>query len=299
MLPLLNPKLDLVFKLLFVQDAEILLDLVNRTLASPEPLHIRHLEVKNPTILPEELTEKYIILDILAEDEAQRHYDIEMQVQRYSAYPQRALYYLCRLYGTQLDSGQSYGRLMPVIGIHFLDYEHFPAYPDRQLCFELREGRHPELRLTRDLAMHLFELPKLERQGQPAFWGDPLWEWLHFLNHAHEEDEHMRTQYTNPMIHKAFDLLESLSADELTRQRAEVREKALKNEISLLEDARREGRAEGRAEGVDLGEVIGEIRALQRVLKIPVESKETLMTHAHQDLQNMLRQLEATLDARS
>ncbi|MCP4401558.1 MAG: Rpn family recombination-promoting nuclease/putative transposase [bacterium] len=96
MLPLLTPKLDLVFKLLFVQDTEILLDLVNRTLASPEPLHIQHLEVKNPTILPEELTEKYIILDILAQDEAHRQYDIEMQVQRYSVYPQRALYYLCR-----------------------------------------------------------------------------------------------------------------------------------------------------------------------------------------------------------
>ncbi|MCP4401557.1 MAG: hypothetical protein GY801_30195, partial [bacterium] len=66
-----------------------------------------------------------------------------------------------------------------MIGIHFLDDEHFPACPDRHLCFELREGRHPELRLTRDLALHLFELPKLERQGQPASWGDPLWEWLH------------------------------------------------------------------------------------------------------------------------
>ncbi len=139
MLPLLTPKLDLAFKLLFAQDTEILLDLVNRTPASPEPLHIRHLEVKHPTILPEELTETYIILDILAQDEAQRQYDIDMQVQRYSVYPQRALYYVCRVYGTQLDSGQSYGRLMPVIGIHFPDDEHFPACPDRHLCFELRD----------------------------------------------------------------------------------------------------------------------------------------------------------------
>ena len=85
--PLLTPKLDLVFKLLFAQEMEILLDLVNCVLASPEPLRIQHLEVKNPGILPEDLTEKFIILDILAQDEAQRQYDIEMQVQRYSAYP--------------------------------------------------------------------------------------------------------------------------------------------------------------------------------------------------------------------
>ena len=122
MLPLLTPKLDFVFKLLFTKDREILLDLVNTVLAYPEHLHIKELEVKNPIVLPEELSEKFIILDILAVDEARQQYDIEMQVRRYSAYPERALYYLCRLYGTQLDSGESYLRLTPVIGIHFLDY---------------------------------------------------------------------------------------------------------------------------------------------------------------------------------
>lgn len=192
MTPLLTPKLDLVFKLLFTQDTTILLDLVNCGLASPDPVHIQSLEVKNPTILPEELTAKFIIWDILAQDETRRQYDIEMQVQCSGLYPQRALYYLGRLYGTQLESGQDYGRLMPVIGIHFLDYEHFAAYPDLHFCFELREAQRPELRLTHDLALHLFELPKLNRQGAPAVWGDPLWEWLHFLNSAHQEDETMR-----------------------------------------------------------------------------------------------------------
>lgn len=103
----------------------------------------------------------------------------------------------------------------------------------------------------------------------------------------------MRTQYTNPMIHKAFDLLEQLSADELARQRAEVREKALKNEVSMLEDAR----TEGRAEGVDLGELIGEIRALQGVLKVPVDHKEPLMSRSRKNLETILQQLETTLNA--
>lgn len=250
MLPLLTPKLDFVFKLLFTKDREILLDLVNTVLAYPEHLHIQELEVKNPIVLPEELSEKFIILDILAVDEARQQYDIEMQVRRYSAYPERALSYLCRLYGTQLDSGESYLRLTPVIGIHFLDYEHFAEYSDLHFCFELREVRHPELRLTHDLSLHVFELPKLERSTRQADWGDPLFEWLHFLSHAHEEgDEAMRKSYTNPMIHKAFEVLEALSADELTRQRAEMREKALKNEVSMLEDAREEGIQQGIQQG--------------------------------------------------
>jgi predicted transposase/invertase (TIGR01784 family) len=249
-MPLLTPKLDFVFKLLFTTDPDILLDLVNSVLAYPEHLHIRELKVKNPIVLPEELTEKFIILDILAVDEARRQYDIEMQVRRYSAYPERALYYLCRLYGTQLDSGESYLRLTPVIGIHFLDYEPFASYSNLHFCFELREVQHPELRLTHDLSLHVFELPKLERSPCQAGWGDPLFEWLHFLSHAHEEgDEAMRKLYTNPAIHKAFEVLEALSVDELTRQRAEMREKALKNEVSMLEEAREEGLQQGLQQG--------------------------------------------------
>lgn len=110
---LLTPKLDLVFKLLFAQDTDLLLDLVNTVLASPVPRHIRSLEVRNPTILPEELTEKFIILDILAVDENNRQYDIEMQVQKFSYYPERTLYYLCRMYAGQLEAGEPFTHLTP------------------------------------------------------------------------------------------------------------------------------------------------------------------------------------------
>lgn len=53
----------------------ILLDLVNHVLVYPEQLHIHELEVKNPIVLPAELTGKFIILDILAVDEAHQQYD--------------------------------------------------------------------------------------------------------------------------------------------------------------------------------------------------------------------------------
>lgn len=92
MKPLLTPKLDYVFKRLFAEEPEILLDLVNAVLNFPEPARIQSLEVKNPTILPEQITEKYIILDIRATDRAGRHYDIEMQSQKYQHYPERTMY---------------------------------------------------------------------------------------------------------------------------------------------------------------------------------------------------------------
>ncbi len=51
----------------------------------------------------------------------------------------------------------------------------------------------------------------------------------------------MRTYYQTPLISKAFEVLEELSADDTTRQLAESREKALRDEASIqweLQEAR-------------------------------------------------------------
>ncbi|MDI6791376.1 MAG: Rpn family recombination-promoting nuclease/putative transposase [bacterium] len=198
---LLTPKLDYVFKRLFAKDMEILLDLVNAVLNFPEPQRIQSLEVKNPTILPEQITDKYIILDILAVDRRGYQYDIEMQAQKYQYYPERTVYYLCRMYANQLEAGEKYESLNPVLGIRFLDYEQFPDDKDFHYCFQLRDVRHPNLRLTNHLSVYMFELPKLKNSTQSEQWGEKVFEWLHFLNHAQEEGEQtMRTQYTNPAI---------------------------------------------------------------------------------------------------
>ena len=248
MTKLLTPKLDIVFKSLFAGNIEILTDLLNAVLKLPQEQRIRSVEVKNPQILPEEIAQKFIILDILAVDELDQRYDIEMQVDKYVSYPKRTLYYLSKLYAGQLESGEDYEKLRPVIGIHFLDYEEFPKNSDFYFRFELKDIRYPDLKLTDDLALHILELPKFEKIIKADWQSDSLSEWLHFFNHAHEEDKTMRPQYHNHLIHKAFSVLESLSADEKTRHLAEAREKALKNEVSMLGAARREGIAAGRYE---------------------------------------------------
>jgi len=286
---LLTPKLDLVFKLLFTKNTTILIDLINAVLGLPESQRIRSVTINNPVILPEELAEKFIILDIYAVDELNQQYDIEMQTQQYAYYPERIVYYLSKIYTAQLDSGEQYERLKPVIGIHFLDYEMFPTYTDFHFCFELRDVRYPELRLTDDVALHLLELPKLEKMKPPEGWGNRLVEWLHFFNHAYEEVEaSMRTHYQNPAIHEAFKVLETLSADEEVRRLAEIREKALKDKNSALSAAKEEGRKEG--------ELIGKIQILQRVLKCPISSREELLQKSIEELKALLQELEAQLN---
>jgi predicted transposase/invertase (TIGR01784 family) len=265
MKPLLSPKTDFVFKKLFVSDTGILTDLLNAVMKLPRSRRIRSVEVKNPTILPEEITKKFIILDILATDESGQQYEIEMQVRRHEAYLKRSLYYVSRLYAGQLDSGEDCGELCPVVGIHFLDYEEFSDYDDFHFCFRLRDALHSELVLTDDMTLHIFELPKFEKLMKSGQINDAMSEWLRFFNHAHEEeDKTMRTGYKNPAIHKAFGILESLSADDESRYLAEMREKALKTERTEL------GAAERR------GILKGEIRTAENLLKMGILTTEQI-----------------------
>ena len=171
-----------------------------------------------------------------------------MQISRYEFYPKRTLFYACRLYTTQLASGKDYGNLMPVIGIHFLDYVEYSDYDDFHFCFGLRDKNHPELLLTDDLTLHMIELPKFDKNAGTSLKSrNRLEEWLHFFNHAHEEkEETMRTHYANPLVRKAFNALESMSSDERTRILAQKREESLMNERYELAAARRKGWETGR-----------------------------------------------------
>lgn len=80
----------------------------------------------------------------------------------------------------------------------------------------------------------------------------------------------MRNLYQSNAVRKAFSALEKLSADQKTRHLAEVREKALKNEVSMLGAAKREGRHEKAVEtakkllnvGVLTSEQIAEVTGL-------------------------------------
>ena len=99
-------------------------------------------------VYPEEISKKYIVLDIRAQDESNYRFDIEMQVRKYASYSKRSLYYLCKLYADQLDSGEDYAELKPVIGIHFLDYEEFPDCPEFHYRFAFNDLRDPEIRLA-------------------------------------------------------------------------------------------------------------------------------------------------------
>lgn len=268
-LSLLDPKLDVIFKRLFCDAPDLLADLINAVRHEEPP--IVELAVLNPHIAPEELTGKFIVLDILARDLEGQLFNIEMQTRNHAGWPSRSLYYLARNLGRQLQGGEGYQQIQPVIGIHLMDFDLFEE--EQALWqFELRDRRQPEVRLDRGLQLHLIELPKADRLHSHT--GSPLANWILYLKHWQEDSLMQNIEST--AIKKARERLQALSADEEAQRLAFIRERALRDEITEKAAARAEGKAEGRVEGEAIGEAKGrlagkregQVDALRRQLRL-------------------------------
>jgi len=243
---LLDPTNDYVFKRLFAEAPELLRALINDL--RPDLPDIASVEILNPNIEPGELSGKYIILDVLARDTEGHCYDVEVQVRRYGAWHKRGLFYLARTLGGQLTAGEDYQELRASVGLHLLDFDLFTdTESERQQAlwrFEMRDELQPQISLGSVLQMNLIELKKADRLGLPA---GPLRAWITFFKHWQEEMT-MATVSHEP-VQQAMDRIRQLSADEEARRLAFVRERALHDEVSFLNEAKREGRKEGREEG--------------------------------------------------
>jgi hypothetical protein len=110
----------------------------------------------------------------------------------------RSAYYLARTLTSQLDSGQDYQGLKPVIGIHLLDFDLFTA-PEQSAqalwCFEMRDRKRPDVLLGNELQLNILELPKADRLGVTQA---GLAAWITLFEHWQEENRMAAIDYPPP-----------------------------------------------------------------------------------------------------
>ena len=264
--PMLDPKNDFIFKKLFVMAPTLLIALINAVRTEEVP--IESIEILNPTITPEDITGKFIVLDILARDTKGQHFNIEMQVRRYNAWRTRSAFYMARSLTQQIKSGQDYQAIQPVIGIHLLDFDLFEE-PEHQYqahwCFEMRDRQQHDVKLGDELELHIIEMRKADRLGIAP---PDLAAWLSFFEHWQEES--IMSNITYAPVQQALVHLKTFSEDEQMRHQAFVRERALMDEISEKRAEREIGERIGEARGEIKGEIKGKreeaINILMRLL---------------------------------
>ena len=258
----LDPTLDIVFKLLFGSRAnrEALISLLTAVLRPPVP--ISEVQVLNPEVGREQVDDKGIVLDLLVVLADGTRINVEMQVDRRPAFCHRVLYYWSRVFAAQLERGQPYSALRPVVSILFLDYVELDT-PRFHSTFRVLEV-HEHFPFSDALELHVIELPKRNGPRDAARQEEvDLLNWSRFLG-AKTDEEVKEACMSNPAIAKANEFLTHLSATPSAQELARQRQLALDTYRIEMTAVKEEGRAEGKTEGEKQGRQEALLRILDR-----------------------------------
>ncbi|RIV16395.1 Rpn family recombination-promoting nuclease/putative transposase, partial [Alicyclobacillaceae bacterium I2511] len=163
---LLSPKVDFIFKQIFgsEENKDILISFLNAVFEdSGQPL-IVSVELLNPFLEKDALTDKQGVLDVKAKTETGTLLDVEIQLQDHQDMEKRTLFYWAKMFEEQLEEGQSYHKLHKAVTINVLDFNYIPT-EKYHTTFHLREDTISDLWLTDLLEIHFVELRKLQEQS--------------------------------------------------------------------------------------------------------------------------------------
>ncbi|MDP2663797.1 MAG: Rpn family recombination-promoting nuclease/putative transposase [Dehalococcoidia bacterium] len=281
---------DIIFKIVFGTETNrpLLRALLNALLGLAGEDRITELTILNPLIDKEYMLAKDAVLDVKARDGRGHQYNIEVQLTCERSYVARAIYYLSRLYTSQLDKGEPYSKLSRTIGISLVDFELIPGLEDLHSRYRFYDEVHGR-ELTDILELHFIELAKF-RGDKPRGLRSPFEKWLHVLKfgdvlYGDRESAIPEELREEEGIEMALEAMRNASASEQVREMIEFRRKAEHDEATRLESARlkgleegqelgrkagqEEGREEGREEGQELGRKAGQerLKAVARNLR--------------------------------
>ena len=212
----INPKTDFAFKKIFgsEQSHGILISFLNAIIYEGDST-IQDLTILNPYQAPRILGVKASYLDVKAILMNGETVIIEMQVLNVEGFEKRILYNAAKAYSIQLDKGNEYSTLNPVIALTITDFEMFPQI-DRPISrFILKEKALLINYPGDDLELVFLELPKFNQSLQTL---RTLTEkWIYFLQHAPDLDLVPETMSSVVEIKQAFAIANkaTLTRDEL------------------------------------------------------------------------------------
>ncbi len=248
----LDVKTDFAFKKVFgsEQSTAILIDFLNALLEYPPEHAIQDLTIVDPYQIPLIKGMKDTYVDVKARLANGKQVIIEMQVLNVKGFEQRILFNAAKSYSLQLQKGQDFNLLNPVIALTLTDFQLFDT-PDLTSRFKLLEKQYL-LEYSDDIELIFIELPKFNLSETEL--QTPKDRWLYFVKNAGSLQVIPESLAKEPNIHHAFDIANEagLSDEELEAQHRRFDFIWLqKNSIlKALDDGKDIGREEGRLEGV-------------------------------------------------
>jgi predicted transposase/invertase (TIGR01784 family) len=242
----INPKTDFAFKKIFgsKQSKDILISFLDAILYQNTST-IADLEILDPYQAPRIKGIKESFLDVKATLQNGLTVIIEMQVLNVLGFDKRVLYNAAKAFSIQLNVGEDYAMLNPIIALTITDFEMFPNSPKVISSFALRE-KEEMTSYSDDIELVFVELPKFQKELDGLT--DLTDKWIYFLKNASNLQSVPSTMQSESALNHAFTIAEQsrLTRDEL--EMLEKREMFLHDNRNAIRYAEQKGRQEGRQE---------------------------------------------------
>ena len=222
-----------MFRFILQKNKKVLTGLIC-ALLHLDPKDIKKIEITNPINLSEDVSGKEFILDIHVLLNDNTLINLEMQVGNEYNWPERSLSYLCRGFDN-LQKGQEYEDVLPVIHIGFLDYTPFPEHPELYAKYVMTNVKNNHV-YTDKFVLRVVNLNRIDlaTEDDKAYNIDY---WARLFK-AETWEELKMLAGDNEYLQEAAESLYVANADEVVRQQCQAREDAERRERTILRDKR-------------------------------------------------------------
>ncbi|MDR1914461.1 MAG: Rpn family recombination-promoting nuclease/putative transposase [Clostridiales bacterium] len=251
----LNPLNDYLFMKYMGEkgDEEQLLSFLNAVLQRTDKNGITAVEIiENRMFSAETIGDKASILDIRAVLIDGTKVNIEVQLRNVGNMDKRSLFYWSREYTKGIEAGEDYIKLPNVIAINIVNVE-FIALEEVHTSYHLWEDNHKEYMLTDALEIHFIDMVKFRRLREKDIVNNPLHRWLTFFDKNTNENILEEIIQMDTAIQKAQEKIRFVRGSEEEFRAYQMREMALSDFTSGINNAERKGIVIGEQRGITIG----------------------------------------------
>jgi predicted transposase/invertase (TIGR01784 family) len=285
----INPKTDFAFKKIFgsEQSKDILISFLNALLYKGNPI-IEDLEILDPYQTPRILGIKDTYLDVKARITGNKTVIIEMQVLNVEGFEKRILYNAAKAYSIQLQKGQGYTSLNPVIALTITDFEMFKTRQNVSSRFVLKEKDELFDYPIEELELVFVELPKFNKELDEL--ETVTDKWIYFMKSARSLRTVPEIMGSVPEIRQAFEIASEANLTPEELEDLEKREIFIQDQRNAIirgvreglkeakQEAKQEAREEAREEGREEGALEAKLEIAKRLLDTLGEEAVSQMT---------------------
>lgn len=257
----LDPKNDVAFKKIFGSEDhhETLIEFLNSILELPEP--IESVRLRSPFQPPLIKGLKGTILDVYATS-PNHQFLVEMQVESEKYFGKRAFYYSSKAYVSQVDSGEDYAIIKPVVFLGVMNFRYFKRDEDRPIRRHVIVDKYDNEQDFTEFDFNFIELPKFKKAESELVTATD--KWLFFLKNASMHRE-VPAWADSAGLKAAYSIAEKHNWTEEELDLYDYWKKKELSHLHALDEAREEGEAIGEKRGIEKGKAEGELNKAREI----------------------------------